>query len=404
VWSIDAIVWRFRRCPRRYFLTELPVAEALIGEKGVAALGEVEPPANVFPIEYCGIGLDSRQVDASHRAQVRSPGFLYLYEACARVIRNSEEDSYVEFSLLCHPAKKIWWIWVRHCPELIVEIGALGRINTTLMFGPAARLPELDWADSQWTSAGWVRDEGDDPWTPWRRSVGRYIPAGQMIGEAITYPLQGPCTMKIGVFDYRQGHRNAPASEETWTTYVGEDEWEDDRYLHAFPMLDYYSQGSAKTILKERLNREASAGDPHPYGIVMQDKEGTAHGCWFNPDHPDIRPENPHLALVYHPEYPSKRLFSVGESLEPGLPYGTYAFTPNQTGEINLDFADVVPGTLYLYEVNPYGVPNTEFKFLLKMTDAEHLQIQGFQGAGGPDAGTPTTWQQRFNHPVEFER
>lgn len=87
-------------------------------------------------------------------------------------------------------------------------------------------------------------------------------------------------------------------------------------------------------------------------GTLMQDVPGTAQGNWFTPGTNFMNTQDfgPWLALLHDYVDPSLPIFSMGSSVQ-GLRLGLYAFTPQASGTVNRDFADVRPdGKTYCHE------------------------------------------------------
>ncbi len=221
--------------------------------------------------------------------------------------------------------------------------------------------------------------------------------------------------MGVGVYDFRKTN-GEPANSARWAPH---------RHVHGFHFLEYISSGSLKNALMERVNRTDLPVDPHPYGQVNQDNYGTARGCWFNKVGLDgFFSENPdaglpdatniptfHLGLVNSNLEPLRTLFSVGPML-PSLNMGIYEFKPKDTGYVDRQFDDVVPGgEIYAYDVEEFepGPPRPDMpplprhEILLSMPDSDHLLIKGF-APGQIDFANPGSWPSMFGGAEEFIR
>lgn len=88
------------------------------------------------------------------------------------------------------------------------------------------------------------------------------------------------------------------------------------------------------------------------HGEYMQDRPGAAQGNWFLPGKDlsvaFLQPDE-FIALVHDYVDPRQPIFSVGTTLK-GVNSGVYSFTARASGQVNRDFADVRPGSVYCYD------------------------------------------------------
>ncbi len=140
-------------------------------------------------------------------------------------------------------------------------------------------------------------------------------------------------------------------------------------------------------------------------GTVMQDLPGTAQGNWFTPGGANFMNTTnfePFLGLLHDHVEPAIPIMSMGTSVK-GVRLGLYTFTPQSTGTVNRDFADVRPdGKTYCYERFGSGQTRSGLNLgaidgvlLMTMPTATTLRVERRAGATcanappmGPDAFT----------------
>lgn len=198
------------------------------------------------------------------------------------------------------------------------------------------------------------------------------VPAGALLGTAGGNPGQN--ALDFGLVDSRVPP-HAYANPDRVAGWAESRSW-----LHAVCPLDYFAD-AVKWALESRLGSgdglRARTAAP-PCGETAQDVPGTAQGLWFMPGAPSPSPEDLHLALVYDNVDPSVPVFSVGTSI-PGLDAGVYSFVPEDSGPVNRDFSEVVPGAVYRY----CGLEQAEgVVILLQLPSPTTLKIEALSGNG----------------------
>jgi hypothetical protein len=137
----------------------------------------------------------------------------------------------------------------------------------------------------------------------------------------------------------------------------------------------------------------------------MQDLPGTAQGNWFTPGGANFMNTTnfePFLGLLHDHVEPGIPIISMGTSVK-GVRLGLYSFTPQSTGTVNRDFADVRPdGKTYCYERFGSGQTRSGLNLgaidgvlLMTMPTTTTLRVERRAGATcanatpmGPDAFT----------------
>lgn len=141
-------------------------------------------------------------------------------------------------------------------------------------------------------------------------------------------------------------------------------------------------------------------------GTLMQDVAGTAQGNWFigTQTFRNVQDFSPFLALLHDFVDPAVPIFSMGSSVK-GLRLGLYTFTPQPSGLVNRDFADVRPdGQTYCYERFGSGqtrsglnLSTADGVILLAMPSATRLSVEFQQGGTCATARTLTTGAFTFD-------
>ncbi len=178
-------------------------------------------------------------------------------------------------------------------------------------------------------------------------------------------------------------------------TYANPERWYEEP-LHRVCPLDYFAS-DVKARLKSLLGSYDDKRTMEPIcGEVAQDMPGAAQGVWFVKGTSYTYPEDPHISLVHDNVDPSKRVFSVGNSMK--LPSGTYYFTPKSSGLVNRDFKDVrADGNIYCYETEG-RFSKSPFTILIKLPTPATLTVEkkdSYSCGNGP-------WS--FSSYAEFER
>lgn len=166
----------------------------------------------------------------------------------------------------------------------------------------------------------------------------------------------------------------------------------DGDYPHYVSPIDY-TTAAVRALVDPKLGsidgKTARTAEPRT-GTLMHDIAGTAQGNWFTPGTSFMNTQDfsPWLALLHDYVDPSLPIISMGSSVM-GLRLGLYAFTPERSGTVNRDFADVKPdGTTHCYERFHTGQTRSALNLataagaiLLRMPSPTTLAVEFQQGA-----------------------
>jgi hypothetical protein len=246
--------------------------------------------------------------------------------------------------------------------------------DVTLVLGHVTTLAENIFGSTADLSSWQLVNEyttGGETYRMYRKTFDRAIQAGDSLGTAGGNP--GQWALDVGTYD--QGVTSGTAANPA--------RWQQTWYANAVCALDFYAPGPVDDTLRALLDRSGLPGDPNPCGQVLQDVPGTAQGAWFLEGITSPYPEDNHLALVWHNTRPARAAISAGAMI-PTLPATVYQFTPQNTGTLNRDFAEVTAdGTTYGY--TPIGLSGGVV--IVSMPDAESLWIEYLPSAT-PDSAT----------------
>lgn len=313
--------------------------------QSIDPLGNLNPPGHSFPSDHMGIYLAPDEHDVPMLVNVYCPGDLRLGRA--RAVEHVVEGI-IDFAFD-----------LEACEDMVLIIGHVSGLDEDLFAG----YTDLDtWHFDEEYSTGGETYRVSSIHPDWE------IAAGTRLGWAGGNPGQGG--LDYGFYD-----RTRPPA-----TSAHPARWGDYGYLLAFSPLEYYPEGELRDQLSALVYREYIPGDEYPYGRVMQDVPGTAHGCWFFPGAP-FPPEDAHMALVQWNSHPSLESFSVGDSVS-SLDHGIYPFPPASSGRLNRHFAQVTPdGLIYGYHVGPDMTPaGWVGTILIQLPDEDTVWIEGIEG------------------------
>jgi len=246
---------------------------------------------------------------------------------------------------------------------------------------------EMEMSDCNEYSTG-----GRDFKNCWINELDIEVEAGELLGTAAGGVDKS--ALDFGVTDFRiEPHE-----------FANPDRWVDNRDDMPYKVCstDYY-EGELKQILESKLG----GFDDLPRtiepicGTNAQDVPGTAQGIWFLKGTVEAGSEDLHIALVHDNFDPRIGVFSNGISMEEiGISSGTYRFDPEQTGNVNLDFSLVRPGSeVYCYEVGgSFHSQDNSFVILIQLVTEEAIKI------GKWDFSECGTGPWSLGEFVEFER
>ncbi|MFC2038898.1 hypothetical protein ACFLUG_03915, partial [Chloroflexota bacterium] len=320
---------------------------------GVVPLGNINPPSHTFPTDHIYFYITRDEgADRPHTATLYSPGDMTVTGIVASEHVNAGFADYM-VHMEPHP-------------------------DITFMFYHVSTLSEEIFGDTSSFSTWKLDNEyetGGETYRSWSKALDIEVKAGDIIGTVGGNP--GQWAMDIGMYDARRESGTA-ANPERWAR---------SRYKHAVCPLDFYEEGPVLDKLLSLLTRDEMEGDGTPCGAVLQDIPGTAQGNWFLSGVKATYPEDRHLAMVRSNTHPGRAVFSVGKSV-PGLESHNYQFLPRDSGTLNRDFKDVVPGgQIYSFQTDPFERARTyDGIIIVTMPDADTLWIEAIRGAGA-DSG-----------------
>ncbi len=339
--------------------TVSPIEVSKIAE--IITLGNLNPPGHTFPTDHIYF-YPTRPPGNPDR-----PDVVNVYAPADLTVTNVVASRHVQANITDFN------ITFQPCRSLTVVFGHVSSLNTAV-FGPTMDLSGWELLNEYST--------GGETYRISSRNFNITVKAGDLLGTAGGNP--GQWALDFGV--YNANSRSALAANPS--------RWQYSNYLTAVCPLSLYPPGPLLDNLVALVKRDKVAGEPYPWGTVMQDVAGTASGCWFFSGTEDTYPEDPHLALVHSNLHPSKAVFSVGTSV-PSLKSGVYEFTPQASGLLNRDFKDVVPDDrIYGFSVGGFsGV------VILSLPDADTLYLEVLPGG----STSPSAWKFS-NHKVVFQR
>lgn len=201
------------------------------------------------------------------------------------------------------------------------------------------------------------------------KRVNVHIKAGEQIGTA--GGGQGQMVFDFGVFDKRV----PPVTLANPQRWLGQEQKQ-----YTVCPLDYYSS-QLKNQLKARLGTPDGSHrrTREPVcGSANWDIPGTAQGVWILKGEEYVAHENPHLALAYDNIDPTIGVISMGNSSEDkGFSFGTYHFSPKDSGLVNRDFRDIkADGIVYCFDTQDTYRNNARVVILIQMPTSEGLRIE----------------------------
>jgi hypothetical protein len=216
-----------------------------------------------------------------------------------------------------------------------------------------------------------------------------WLSAGEIIGEA---SLSTGCCLDMWTTDYRLEPLDY-INKEIWGPGVRE------VALYYRCSADYFTADLKEQLyskfgyINKRRTIEPICGE------IEQDEPGTAQGVWYWKDRGEKLQTGGGLALVHDNIDPTIGAFSFGTKMD-GVPDqdGLYHFLPKNTGSVNRDFDQVLPGDVYCYETYLAHDPDKKAAFIIELISSTELRIEKYTqttcGSG--------SWI--FTNPTEFER
>lgn len=335
---------------------------------GWVPLGNLAPPAHVFPSNHQGLYVaDPRSPILGPPRTVRAPGNLHVFR-----VRSSHHQAgsaeWTDYSIEFQP-----------CADIS---GYLGHVQT-LAPAFADRLGPIDRACGSYSvGAGMTVTTCetalvDVPFSP-----------GEVIGT--TGGVPHVFGMDFGLYD-----RRIPPHE-----FANPARWESNSlgfdHFHVVPASDYFAE-PARSAIAAKIGDGVSVRTIPPLGGTNAlDVRGTAQGAWFKPGEPTY-PEAPHLGLMLDYIDPTFHVFSIGTSH--GGPIAAVRFQPASSGTVNRAFAIVVPGaTVYCYDTTFSGIT------LMRLDTPTSLSLQVRLGPPFTCAAADQPWTFNEAATVQYER
>ncbi|MDO8648116.1 MAG: hypothetical protein Q7R70_06950 [Candidatus Diapherotrites archaeon] len=332
--------------------------------KSINPLGVLSPPSHVFPTDHIYLQIKRayrNNVDiGTANVPLYVPGDGWITEISASE-HLSENPPYIDYELVFYPCKELKFI-LGHITSLSPEI--LSELNGEKQ------------CDEQEAGGKRLR------WCSYK-NLKLKVSSGQEIGTAGGNPGQN--ALDLFATDYRKTEDLEVANPDSWYNY--------ESLKYAACPLDYFIKEEREKLyaLLEDFDGHKRTTEPR-CGTVEQDIKGTAQGVWFVKGTTNTYPESPHLALAPHAGgNPAINVFSVGTSI-PNLIPNRYPFDLVLTGEVNLAFSKVKPGTAYCYESKHW-----DFTIVLELLNETTLKIE-------KQTSSKCTKPFRFTSGVLFER
>ena len=315
--------------------------QALDAVRGLVPLGNLNPPGHTFPTDH----LYLYPTPGAPASAVVAPGHAWITS-----VQTSESPTPA-------PATSDYSLTLAPCDDVRLTFMHVSRLASSLA--------------SQVGSGGHCEeyDTGGRHYRNCQKDTDIEVAAGDALGEA-------DATLDFGARDER-------APELSWVS----PKRIRDEQKHVVCPLDLFEAG-VRDDLYARLGSydgtRLRTVEPR-CGRLAQDLAGTAQGLWYHHGSSDS-PEDPHLALVHDNVDPTAPAFSVGTSV-PGLGPGVFGFTPASTGVVNRDFADVVPGATYCWDlINFYDGTPLNGRIVIAFTSLASLALR-YDGGAACGAG-----------------
>ena len=327
-------------CPGGEFLQYSPVATGNLDH--ITALGNVAPPAHVFPTDHIYLYLKQDPGTGDPvTSDVVSPGDLVVSRLQASEYRGS---TYIDYALTLQP-----------CENITLVLGHVASLDEDL-FGPRG-----DFSD--WTQ-GDVYFSGTDSIITWyRNEVNLEVAAGQVLGS-----IGGPdsqAALDFGLYDLTR-----PAAD------MAGGLWTDEYYVYAQCPVEYYPAGSERDAIYALMATGEGSVPPADYcGYLHNDVAGALQGCWFLSGTIEIYPESRHVAFTPDNYNLGQAILSIGDAVAT-VPARDYVVVFGAEG-MNDPFDEVVSdGAIHAY--HPLGA-GMEYYILVQLVDPDTLWIEGIE-------------------------
>jgi len=326
----------------------------------IVPLGNVWPPAHVFPTDHIYFSLLKSDPDNWDSAPVDVP--VYAPADIFMVSLASQEHLYAD------PPYVDFDIEFVICSEVRFRLGHMTTLSPVL-------LEALENPDScEEYIAGERLRRGC--WLDLSDQDAIFIEQGQLLGT--TGGRLGQNMLDLWATDMRMEPLPFANVDRYW-----------DEYLQTACPLDYFVEPLSSELrnLFGGHTGEVQRSIEPTCGQILYDMPGTAQGNWFF--NAPSSPEDPHLSLVYDNVDPNRGVFSIGNAFGDLLPSMKYLFEPADEGTVNRFFSSVTPdGLVYCYEdlSTPIDGLQQNLTILLSMEDENTLLVEA-RPAGSCGAG-----------------
>lgn len=360
---------------RMEWFTHYPAYLSLI--RSIVPLGSLNPPSHTLPTHH--IYLSTVLTDPSDPTSQPIPVDVFApgrVEVVA-VVRNGPED----FDIQMQPCRDVRTYYF-HLRTLDRAIEDELRTDGWFCFGPCAQRTSIVVNDGQRLGTAPTADSIGFDWG----LIDRRLP-----------PLPFANSARYD-FSYFSTLRSLPPELVALAPYIAPER------PQQFCPADYLVP-ALRTAAFRALFGSVDGGTrrtaPPICGEHEQDQPGTAQGNWFlGPTATAFEEDDTTLALVHDNVNPGVPMFSVSQAFcDPGgttcaWSTGKRDFMPADTGLVNRDFADVVPGAIYCYEnltLQPISVPDTQIGRVLVEVfggSADRLRIEPVAPTVATECGT----------------
>ena len=310
----------------------------------IVPLGNVNPSGHVFPTDHIYYYITKSEPGNPNSAPIEvplySPGNLRITSID---VSENVTDGYSDYSLTFQP-----------CDEISFKYSHI----TTLAQKFLDQITPPYTNDNTYTTGG-------KTYHLYKKTVAMDITSGEEIGTAGGRAEQN--ALDFYAYD-----------ELASLTFANASRWTNSNSRYTACPIDYYS-ADKKAVMQAKLGNESYQRTTEPVcGKIDQDIAGTAKGHWFYPGSPNT-PEDPHVALIDYNVNPNYQTISMGTSMSAsGMSSGSYNFTPQNSGSVDLDFALVNTGSgVVCYDYT------TGSKMLAELTSATTLRLEKQAGACG---------------------
>jgi hypothetical protein len=295
------------KCPTgTAILTVSPIA--LTSITGWVPLGNLNPPAHTFPTDhqylYYSIG-----TPVTAPIPLVAPAAMYVSRAKRSTYSTGQRDYSIEFQP-CAETKGEFGHVATLTFELDAAVGAFDQNCNTYSPNPGLTVTQCS-----------------------TKNVAVKLAAGDPMG----FLGSGSTSLALD-FSFWDSRVTPIVFANTNRWFVSPDGF--DRY-HVVPASDYYTEPMTSQVAAKLGSFDgATKRTIAPLGGTIAADSTGIQGHWFVTGQPTF-PESPHLAIARDNVDPRRYVISIGTS-QPGFGGGSFIFTPQATGIINLEPSAVV--------------------------------------------------------------